>query len=439
MKTYNIYENLIKRKAKLAVIGLGYVGLPIAVEFDKRGFDVIGFDLNDEKIGIYKSGVDVTNEVGNDAIKSCRIAFTADESKLKEASFYIVAVPTPVNNDHTPDLNPVEGASRILGRNLSKGSVVVFESTVYPGVTEDNCVPILEQEAGFKCGVDFKIGYSPERINPGDKKHRLSNIVKIVSGMDEDSLDCIAKVYEHIIDAGVYRAESIKVAEAAKVIENSQRDINIAFMNELSMIFNRMGIDTLSVLKAAGTKWNFLKFYPGLVGGHCIGVDPYYLTYRAEALGLHSQIIAAGRRVNDDMGRYVAENIVKALIKADKLAKNAKVAILGLTFKENCPDIRNTKVIDIIKELNGYGIEPVVTDAEADVVEVEKFYGLKLVPLNELKYMDAVVVAVAHDSYRSLSISDIDKMFEKDKILFDLKGIYDRKACLDNGYEYWRL
>ena len=435
----SLINDLIIGKSNLSVIGLGYVGMPIAVEFANRGIKVIGFDINEQKIAQYKSGIDVTNEVGDAAIASCDVEFTSDEIRLREASFHIVAVPTPVNNDHTPNLTPVEDASRVLGRNLMPGSIVVFESTVYPGVTEDICVPILEKESGLRCGVDFKVGYSPERINPGDKKHRLSNIVKIVSGMDEDSLDCIAKVYEHIIDAGVYRAESIKVAEAAKVIENSQRDINIAFMNELSMIFNRMGIDTLSVLKAAGTKWNFLKFYPGLVGGHCIGVDPYYLTYRAEALGLHSQIIAAGRRVNDDMGRYVAENIVKALIKADKLAKNAKVAILGLTFKENCPDIRNTKVIDIIKELNGYGIEPVVTDAEADVVEVEKFYGLKLVPLNELKYMDAVVVAVAHDSYRSLSISDIDKMFEKDKILFDLKGIYDRKACLDNGYEYWRL
>ena len=312
----SLFEELLNRETKLSLVGLGYVGMPIAVAFAKK-IQVVGFDLNEHKIELYKNGIDPTNEVGNEVIKNTTVDFTADPSKLREAKFHIVAVPTPVNADHTPDLTPVEGASRILGQNLTKGSVVVFESTVYPGVTEDICVPILEKESGLKCGVDFKIGYSPERINPGDKVHRLETITKIVSGMDEETLDTVAKVYELVVEAGVYRAESIKVAEAAKVIENSQRDINIAFMNELSMIFNKMGIDTKSVLEAAGTKWNFLKFAPGLVGGHCIGVDPYYLTYKAESLGYHSQIILSGRRINDDMGKYVAESLVKNLIKAE--------------------------------------------------------------------------------------------------------------------------
>ena len=313
----SLYERLVNKEERLSLVGLGYVGMPIAVAFSRK-IDVVGFDLNAAKIELYKSGVDPTNEVGNEAIKNCKVEFTADETKLREAKFHIVAVPTPVNDDHTPDLTPVEGASRILGRNLQKGSIVVFESTVYPGVTEDVCVPILEAESGLKCGVDFKIGYSPERINPGDKVHRLETIKKIVSGMDAETLDEVANVYELVVEAGVHRAESIKVAEAAKVIENSQRDINIAFMNELSIIFNKMGIDTKSVLEAAGTKWNFLKFQPGLVGGHCIGVDPYYLTYKAEQLGYHSQIILSGRRINDDLGKYCAENLVKQLIKADK-------------------------------------------------------------------------------------------------------------------------
>ena len=312
-----LYERLVAKEEKLSLVGLGYVGMPIAVAFAKK-IDVVGFDLNEAKIELYKSGIDPTNEVGDEAIKATTIDFTADETKLREAKFHIVAVPTPVNDDHTPDLTPVESASRIVGRNLTKGSIIVYESTVYPGVTEDVCIPILEKESGLTCGVDFKVGYSPERINPGDKVHRLETITKIVSGMDEETLDVVAKVYELVVEAGVYPAESIKVAEAAKVIENSQRDINIAFMNELSIIFNKMGIDTQAVLKAAGTKWNFLNFYPGLVGGHCIGVDPYYLTYRAEMLGYHSQIILAGRRINDDMGKYVAENVVKNLIAADK-------------------------------------------------------------------------------------------------------------------------
>ncbi len=434
-----LYEKLINKEESLSLVGLGYVGMPIAVAFSKKA-KVIGFDLNARKIDLYKSGVDPTKEVGDEAIKNCTVEFTADETRLREAKFHIVAVPTPVNDDHTPDLTPVEGASRILGRNLTKGSVVVFESTVYPGVTEDVCVPILEKESGLKCGDDFKIGYSPERINPGDKVHRLETITKIVSGMDEGTLDCVAKVYELVVKAGVHRAQSIKVAEAAKVIENSQRDINIAFMNELSIIFNRMGIDTKSVLEAAGTKWNFLKFYPGLVGGHCIGVDPYYLTYKAEELGYHSQIILSGRRINDDMGKYVAENVVKNLIRVNKAVKGAKVAILGFTFKENCPDTRNTKIIDIVRELGEYGIEPVIADPAADADEAKHLYGVDFVELDTVRDMDAVVLAVAHEEFKGLTMADMDKLFGAGKkVLLDLKGLLNREAYEAAGYDYWRL
>ena len=437
-----LYEKIVNGEEKLSLVGLGYVGMPIAVAFARK-INVIGFDLNAAKIDLYKSGIDPTNEVGNDVIKNTKVDFTADPAKLKEAKFHIVAVPTPVNDDHTPDLSPVEGASRILGQNLTKGSIVVFESTVYPGVTEDICVPILEKESGLKCGEDFFIGYSPERINPGDKVHRLETITKIVSGMNEETLDTIAKVYELVVEAGVYRAESIKVAEAAKVIENSQRDINIAFMNELSIIFNRMGIDTQSVLKAAGTKWNFLKFFPGLVGGHCIGVDPYYLTYKAEQLGYHSQIILSGRRINDDMGKYVAESLVKTLIKADKPVKNAKVGILGFTFKENCPDTRNTKVIDIYNELMEYGITPVVVDPAADADEAKRLYGITFQSMDDMKDMDAVIIAVCHEQFSKLTDSDIDAFFKAGadkKVLLDLKGILDRKAYdAKKDYLYWRL
>lgn len=434
-----LYEELVQKQEKLSLVGLGYVGMPIAVAFAKK-IDVIGFDLNAEKIALYQKGIDPTKEVGDEAIRQTTVQFTADETRLKEAKFHIVAVPTPVNDDHTPDLTPVEGASRILGRNLTKGSIVVFESTVYPGVTEDICVPILENESGLKCGVDFKIGYSPERINPGDKVHRLESITKIVSGMDEETLDTVARVYELVVHAGVHRAESIKVAEAAKVIENSQRDINIAFMNELSIIFNKMGIDTQSVLKAAGTKWNFLKFYPGLVGGHCIGVDPYYLTYKAEELGYHSQVILAGRRINDDMGKYVAENVVKNLIAADKPVKNARVAILGFTFKENCPDTRNTKVIDIVNELHEYGITPVIADPQADAAEAKRLYGVEFVDVSTVKDMDAVVLAVAHTEFQNFTMDDMSKLFgDGKKVLLDLKGLLNRKEYESAGYFYWRL
>lgn len=434
-----LYDQLLNKKTKLSLVGLGYVGMPIAVAFAKK-VKVVGFDLNAKKIEMYKNGVDPTHEVGNEVISKTTVEFTADETKLRKAKFHIVAVPTPVNDDHTPDLSPVEGASTILGRNLTKGSIVVFESTVYPGVTEDVCVPILERESGLKCGVDFKVGYSPERINPGDKIHRLETIRKIVSGMDEETLDCVAKVYELVVEAGVHRAESIKVAEAAKVIENSQRDINIAFMNELSIIFNKMGIDTQSVLKAAGTKWNFLNFYPGLVGGHCIGVDPYYLTYKAEEIGYHSQVILAGRRINDDMGKYVAENCVKNLIAADKAVRGAKVAILGFTFKENCPDTRNTKVFDIVKELREYGIKPVIADPEADAAEAKHLYGVDFVDIKAVKGMDAVILAVAHKEFSSLKMKDVDKLFGKGrKVLLDLKGLLNRKEYEAADYKYWRL
>lgn len=436
-----LYEKIVKGEEKISLVGLGYVGMPIAVAFARK-VKVVGYDLNAEKIKLYQSGIDPTNEVGNDVIKNTTVDFTSDEAKLKEAKFHIVAVPTPVNDDHTPDLTPVEGASRILGRNLTKDSIVVFESTVYPGVTEDVCVPILEKESGLKCGVDFKIGYSPERINPGDKVHRLETITKIVSGMDAETLDEVAKVYELVVEAGVHRAESIKVAEAAKVIENSQRDINIAFMNELSIIFNKMGIDTKAVLEAAGTKWNFLKFSPGLVGGHCIGVDPYYLTYKAEQLGYHSQIILSGRRINDDMGKYVAESLVKNMISADLPVKNAKVAILGFTFKENCPDTRNTKIIDIYNELGEYGITPVVVDTTADAAEAKRLYGITFGTMDDIKDMDAVIIAVAHNEFLKLGKDKIDSFFNpenKVKVLADIKGLLDRKEYSTEDYLYWRL
>lgn len=436
-----LYERLLNKEEKLSLVGLGYVGMPIAVAFSKK-LDVVGFDLNKKKIELYQNGIDPTKEVGNEAIAACSVDFTSDEAKLREARFHIVAVPTPVNPDHTPDLSPVEGASRILGRNLTKGSIVVFESTVYPGVTEDVCVPILEKESGLKCGTDFKIGYSPERINPGDKVHRLETITKIVSGMDAETLEEVAKVYELVVDAGVHRAQSIKVAEAAKVIENSQRDINIAFMNELSIIFNKMGIDTKAVLEAAGTKWNFLKFFPGLVGGHCIGVDPYYLTYKAEQLGYHSQIILSGRRINDDMGKYVAESLVKNLIKADVPVKGAKVAILGFTFKENCPDTRNTKIIDIVKELREYGIEPLITDPVADRDEAEREYGIAFSKETDIKGMDAVILAVSHREYEKISMEQIASMYadnDKQNVLVDIKGMLDRDTFEKAGYLYWRL
>ena len=435
----DLYEKIIAHEEKISLVGLGYVGMPIAVAFAKK-VEVIGFDLNDSKIELYKKGIDPTGEVGDEAIQNTTVTFTDDEKMLQEAKFHIVAVPTPVKEDHTPDLMPVKSASEILGRNLKKGSVIVYESTVYPGVTEEICIPILEQQSGMKCGIDFKVGYSPERINPGDKVHRLETIRKIVSGMDDETLDIVAKVYELVVEAGVHRAESIKVAEAAKVIENSQRDINIAFMNELSIIFNKMGIDTQAVLNAAGTKWNFLKFYPGLVGGHCIGVDPYYLTYKAEMLGYHSQVILSGRRINDDMGKYVAENVVKKLIAADKAVRSVRVGILGFTFKENCPDTRNSKVMDIVNELREYGIEPIISDPVADADEAKRLYDIQFVKKNDIKNMDAVILAVAHEEFRNLSRKDVDALYGTGKkVLIDVKGLLNREEYEAAGYSYWRL
>ena len=439
----SLYERIVKNEEKLSLVGLGYVGMPIAVAFAKKGLNVIGFDLNKEKIELYKSGIDPTKEVGDETIKNTTVEFTSDEAKLREAKFHIVAVPTPVNTDHTPDLTPVIGASEIVGRNLTKGSIVVYESTVYPGVTEDVCVPILERESGMKCGIDFKVGYSPERINPGDKVHRLENIHKIVSGMDAESLEEIKNVYDLVIEVGTYPVSTIKTAEAVKVVENSQRDINIAFMNELAMVFDRMGIDTNEVVDGMNTKWNALGFRPGLVGGHCIGVDPYYFTYEAEKLGYHSQIILNGRIVNDSMGAYVADAAIKKMIEAGQAPKKSKVVILGLTFKENCPDTRNSKVDDIIKRLNIYGIDPVVVDPWASERDAMREYGVKLTKLEDAKDADCVIVAVAHNQFRALSLNDIKAMFKNcedgEKVLLDVKGLYKVADLNTSGMSWWRL
>jgi len=437
----SIFNKIINKEEKLAVVGLGYVGMPIAVEFSKH-INVIGFDINTQKINAYKNGIDPTREVGNDAIKSCTVDWTDDETKLKEAKFIIVAVPTPVNKDTSPDLSPVTSSSTIVGRNLSNGSIVVYESTVYPGVTEDICVPILEKESGLKCGVDFKIGYSPERINPADKEHKLSTIKKIVSGMDKDTLEEVANIYSIVVEAGVYKASSIKVAEAAKVIENSQRDINIAFMNELSLIFNKLGIDTQEVLEAAGTKWNFLPFKPGLVGGHCIGVDPYYLTYCADKIGYHSQVILAGRNINDSMGKYIAQQTIKQILSNYRTTEGIKVGCLGITFKENCPDVRNSKVVDIIEELKEYGVSTIVCDPSADADDTKRLYGIELVSMEDLKDLDCLIIAVAHNEFKALSSEDIKAMFKwngKKNILVDIKGIRNKEEMLSQGYMYWRL
>ena len=440
----SLYEKLVKREEKLSLVGLGYVGMPIAVAFAKKGIDVVGFDLNKAKIELYKSGVDPTHEVGDEEIKKTTIDFTSDEAKLRDAKFHIVAVPTPVNTDHTPDLTPVIGASQIVGRNLVKGSIVVYESTVYPGVTEDVCIPILEKESGLKCGKDFKIGYSPERINPGDKVHRLENIHKIVSGMDAESLEEIKNIYDLVIEVGTYPVSTIKTAEAVKVVENSQRDINIAFMNELAMVFDRMGIDTNEVVDGMNTKWNALGFRPGLVGGHCIGVDPYYFTYEAEKLGYHSQIILSGRKVNDGMGQFVADAAIKEMIKAEKSPKNSKVVILGLTFKENCPDTRNSKVEDIIKRLGEYDITPTIVDPWASEADAMHEYGVTLNELKDVSDADCVIVAVAHNEFKALSLENIKSLFRTDitddkKVLIDVKGLYSVKDLKESGMAYWRL
>ncbi len=440
----SLYEKLINKEESLSVVGLGYVGMPLAVAFAAKGLNVIGFDLNKKKINLYKSGVDPTKEVGDEAIRSTTINFTPDEKDLRKAKFHIVAVPTPVNTDHTPDLTPVIGASEIVGRNLTKGSIVVFESTVYPGCTEDVCIPVLEKQSGLKCGVDFKIGYSPERINPGDKVHRLENIHKIVSGMDRESLEEIKNIYDIVIEVGTHPVSNIKTAEAVKVVENSQRDINIAFMNELAMVFDRMNIDTNEVVDGMNTKWNALGFRPGLVGGHCIGVDPYYFTYEAEKLGYHSQIILSGRIVNDNMGKYVADAAIKKMVEAGQAPKNSKVVIMGLTFKENCPDIRNSKVEDIIKRLKEYEIKPLVVDPWADKEESLDEYGVELTDINDVHDADCVIMAVAHKEFKSLGLDGVIKLFSNklaadEKVFLDVKGIYTVDELENSGMKYWRL
>lgn len=439
----SLYEKLIAKEAVLAVVGLGYVGMPIAVAFAKKGLNVIGFDTNSKKIEAYCSGADPTKEVGDEQVRNTTVQFTDEEQQLRKADFIVVAVPTPVNFDHTPDLTPVIGASEIVGRNLKKGAIVVYESTVYPGCTENVCIPILEKGSGMVCGTDFKIGYSPERINPGDKAHRLENIRKIVSGMDEESLEEIQHIYDIVIEVGTYPVSNIRTAEAIKVVENSQRDINIAFMNELAMVFDRMDIDTNEVVDGMNTKWNALGFRPGLVGGHCIGVDPYYFTYEAEKLGYHSQIILNGRILNDNMGAYIADKAVKRMILAGQTPKAAKVVVLGLTFKEGCPDIRNTKVVDIIKQLGTYGIEPVVVDPWADREEAKRFYGVELVDLSDVREADCIIAAVAHEQFRALSVEELKALYrdvpDGQKVLIDVKGIYPVKDMKASGMRFWRL
>lgn len=442
MKFNTIYQGLISGEEKLALVGLGYVGMPIAVEFAKH-INVIGFDINEKRINEYKTGIDSTNEVG-ESIKDTKVEFTADPSKLKEAKFIVVAVPTPVNEDNTPDLRPVEGASRTVGQNLSAGTIVVFESTVYPGVTEDICVPIIEKESGLKCGVDWKIGYSPERINPGDRVHTLTNIRKVVSGMDEESANEIKKVYDIVIKAGTFPVSNIKTAEAVKVVENSQRDINIAFMNEIAIICDKLKIDTDEVLAGMNTKWNALGFKPGLVGGHCIGVDPYYLTNISEKLGYHSQIILNGRKVNDSMGAFVADAAIKEMIEAGMAPKKATVVILGLTFKENCPDTRNSKVVDIVNRLKEYEIEPIVTDSWADEDIAKHEYNIDLTPWADIPKADCVIVAVGHNEFRNMSMMELkdlfkDELADGEKVLIDVKSLYRMDELKASGMRFWRL
>ncbi len=442
MEFNDIYKGLIAGEEKLALVGLGYVGMPIAVEFAKH-IQVIGFDINEKRVNEYKNGIDSTNEVG-EAIKKTTVDFTADPTRLKEARFIVVAVPTPVRDDNSPDLGPVEGASRTVGQNLAPGTIVVFESTVYPGVTEDICIPIIEKESGLKCGVDWKIGYSPERINPGDRVHTLTTIRKVVSGMDEESAREIKKVYDIVIKAGTFPVSNIKTAEAVKVVENSQRDINIAFMNEIAIICDKLKIDTDEVLAGMNTKWNALGFKPGLVGGHCIGVDPYYLTNAAEKLGYHSQIILNGRQVNDSMGAFVADAAIKEMIEAGMAPKKATVVILGITFKENCPDTRNSKVVDIINRLKEYEIEPVVADSWADVEVAKQEYGVDLVPFDQIPKADCVIVAVGHNEFRSMSMMKLKKLFkdelkDEEKVLVDVKSLYRMDELKASGMRFWRL
>lgn len=429
-----MYNDLVKKEAKLALIGLGYVGLPIALEFAKK-ISVIGFDINENRLAKMRQGIDPCGELDSSAFENVDIEFTSSIEKLKEASFFIVAVPTPIDKHNQPDLAPLLGASRTVAKALKKGDYVVYESTVYPGCTEEDCLPILEESSGLKSGIDFKYGYSPERINPGEKVHTLPNTIKIVSGCDAEALDTIAKVYELVVRPGVHRAPNVKVAEAAKIIENTQRDVNIALMNELSIIFSRIGINTYDVLEAAGTKWNFLKFYPGLVGGHCIGVDPYYLVHKANELKYHTQIISAGRFINDTMGGYIAKKLVKKLISLGKGILGARILVMGVTFKENVADIRNSKVIDIINELKDFGVDVDVVDPYADPEDVEKMYNFKLIEKPRNNY-DAVVIAVSHDTYIDLNEKYFKSITYENAVLVDIKGIYKGKI---QELKYWSL
>jgi len=429
-----MYNELVRKKTKLSLIGLGYVGLPIALEFAKK-IKVVGFDIRPDRVELMKKGIDPSNELQPEAFKNTDILYTSDPKDLKEASFHIIAVPTPTNIYNLPDLGPVLKATETVGKILKKGDYVVYESTVYPGCTEEDCIPVLEKFSKLKCGKDFKVGFSPERINPGDKNHTLTKIVKVTSGCDPESAEEIARTYELIIKAGVYRASSIKVAEAAKIIENTQRDINIAFMNELSLIFNRLGVNTFEVLEAAGTKWNFLKFYPGLVGGHCIGVDPYYLSYKAKALGYHPQMIDSGRFINDSMGRYIGKHTVKKIIAAGKNPTHSRVLIMGITFKEDVTDIRNSKVVDIIAELTDFSVSVDVIDAGADAGEVKHEYGIELKKKPSGKY-DAVILAVSHKEYLKLDEKWFTPLLNKDGIIVDVKGVLRGKISKHN---YWSL
>lgn len=439
----SIYTGIKNKDERIAIVGLGYVGLPLAVEFGKIAH-TIGFDLNKKRITDLKKHFDINGETSSDELKSAvLLKVTSEPKELKKAKFIIVAVPTPITKNKQPDLYCVTSASEIVGKNLSKGSIVVFESTVYPGVTEDVCVPIIEKSSGLKCGRDFKIGYSPERINPGDKEHNIKDVIKVVSGCDKETLEEVANVYSLVVEAGVFKAESIKCAEAAKVIENTQRDLNIALMNELSIIFHKMGIDTLSVLKAAGTKWNFIRMHPGLVGGHCIGVDPYYLTFKAEELGYHPEVILAGRRINDNMGKYIAEETVKLLVEAGKTVKGARVMVMGITFKENVSDIRNSRVIDIINELKEYGLHVIICDPLADKEAVQHEYGVVLTKYSHSINADAVVIAVNHNVFKDELTLDVLKNHLKNDgsrgVVIDVKGMFDKEMFKGSGLLYWRL
>jgi UDP-N-acetyl-D-galactosamine dehydrogenase len=434
-----VIKDYLNKKKRIAVVGLGYVGLPLAVLFSEH-FDVIGFEVKEERINALKKGMDSTGEVSRKRLRSAGIEFTTDPKSLSNASLIVVAVPTPIDEHKTPDLTPLREASEIVGSNIKKGSVVVYESTVYPGVTEEFCVPIIEERSGLRCGKGFKVGYSPERVNPGDKEHGISGIVKVVSAQDSRTTGLLAALYGRVVKAGIHKAPDIKTAEAAKVIENIQRDLNIALVNELSIIFNRMGLDTGAVLDAAETKWNFLPFRPGLVGGHCIGVDPYYLTFKAQAMGYHPEVILSGRRINDNMGSYIADNTVKELIKAGRSVKRSRILILGLTFKENIGDIRNTRVVDIYNELKGYGINVSVHDPHANEKEVLTEHGITLLDrLENGKPYDGIILAVKHDAFKKYSLKRLKKLCRKDSVLIDVKGFFDKKKIEKTDFRYWGL